>query len=172
MWRWPEEAARGRQKSSENGTGGNVKALERFQQNRRVIEDFTVWTLAGIPSDYSRLLYVSSLRDLASGRYVHEGLAAVYPEEAVQQAMTHCHEELFAKILETPLEQQEGDLRACLGALEGDFWDIVARWQELESYRLLLPAGVPGYLHDLFCSNLRALLGLLAEEHATWQRSA
>ena len=146
-----------------------METVERFQLNRRVIEDFTARTLAAIPSDYGRLLYVSSLRDLASGRYLHEGLAAIYPEEAVQQALARCHEELFARILETPLEQQEWDLRACLGALGGDFEAIVARWQELESYRLMLPAGVPGYLHDLFCSNLCALLGLFAEERATCQ---
>jgi hypothetical protein len=149
-----------------------VETLEGFQQNRRVIEDFTTQTLAAIPSDYARLLYISSLRDLASGRYCHEGLAAIYSQEAVQQALTHCHKELFAKILETPLEQQEWDLRACLGTVQGDFWGIVARWQELELYRVLLPTGVPGYLQDLFCSNLRALLGLLAEEHATWQPAA
>ena len=149
-----------------------METLERFQQNRRVIDDFTARTLAAIPSDYGRLLYVSSLRDLASGGYIHEGLAAIYPEEAVQQALAHCHEELFIKILETPLEQQEWDLRACLGTVEGEFWDVVARWQELEFYRLLLPSGVPGYLHELFCSNLRALLGLLTEECATWQPTA
>ena len=149
-----------------------METLERFQLNRRVIEDFTARTLAAIPSDYGRLLYVSSLRDLASGRYLHEGLVAIYPEEAVQQALARCHEELFARILETPLEQQEWDLRACLGALGGDGGAIVARWQELESYRLMLPAGVPGYLHDLFCSNLRALLGLFAEERATCQPAA
>ena len=83
-----------------------METVERFQLNRRVIEDFTARTLAAIPSDYGRLLYVSSLRDLASGRYLHEGLAAIYPEQAVQQALARCHEELFARILETPLEQQ------------------------------------------------------------------
>ncbi len=149
-----------------------METLERFQQNRRVVEDFTSRTLASIPSDYGRLLYVALLRDLASGRYIHEGLAASYPEEAVQQALTHCHEELFARILETPLERQEWDLRACLGALEGNFWEIVSRWQELEFYRVLLPTGAPAYLQDLFCSNLRALLDLLAEEHASWQPAA
>ncbi len=149
-----------------------VTSLEQFQQNRRVIEDFTSRTLAAIPTHYGRLLYISSLRDLASGRYCHEGLTAIYPEAAVQQALAHCHEELLAKILETPLAQQEWDLRACLGALEGDFWGIVARWLELESYRLLLPTGVPGYLRDLFCSNLRALLGIFAEEHFIWEPAA
>lgn len=146
--------------------------MEQFQQNRRVIEDVTTRTLAAIPTNYGRLLYISSLRDLASGRYRHEGLSAVYPEDAVQQALAHCHEELFAKILETPLAQQEWDLRACLGSLEGDFWSVVTNWRELESYRLLLPTRVPAYLQALFCSNLRALLGVFAEEHATWQPAA
>ncbi len=149
-----------------------METLERFQQNRRVIEDFTARTLAAIPSDYARLVYVSSLRDLASGRYQHEGLTAIYPEESVQQALAHCHEELFLRILETPLEQQEWDLRSCLGGLQGDFWGVVARWQELDFHRVLLPLGVQGYLRDLFCSNLHALLGILTEERASLGASA
>jgi len=149
-----------------------VENLERFQQNRRIVEDFTTRTLAAIPSDFGRLLYVALLRDLASGRYLHEGLSANYPDEAVQQALAHCHDELFAKILETPLERQEWDLRSCLGALEGEFWGIVTRWEKLEFYRVLLPADAPGYLQELFCSNLRTLLGLLAEEHASWKPAA
>ena len=144
-----------------------MASVEQFQQNRRVIEDFTKRTLAAISSDFARLLYVSSLRDLASGRYHHEGLSAVYPQGPVQQALAHCHEEVFARILETPLAQQEADLRACLGNLEGELPNIVARWQELQSYRLLSPTGVRSYLHDLFCSNLRALLGVFAEEQAS-----
>lgn len=149
-----------------------METLERFQQNRQVIEDFSARTLAAIPSVYGRLLYVSLLRDLASGRYRHEGLEAVYPENAVQQALQQCHEELFARILETPLEQQEMDLRACLGACEGDFCGVVARWQELEFYRLLMPTGMPAYLQRLFCSNLRTLLELFAEAHASLQPAA
>ncbi len=149
-----------------------MQTLEQFHQSRRVIEDFITRTLEAIASDYGRLLYVASLRDLASGRYDHAGLAATYPEGAVQQALAHCHEELFARILETPLEQQERDLRVCLGALEGDFRGVVTRWLELESFRIMLPAGVPAYLRELFCFNLRALLGLLAEEHAIWQPAA
>jgi hypothetical protein len=149
-----------------------VETLEGFQQNRRVIEDFTQRTLEGIPSGFGRLLYVASLRDLASGRYCHEGLSAIYPQEAVQQALDHCHQQLFLRILEWRLAQQEWDLRACLGSLEGEFWGVVGRWRELEFYRCLVPCGVPEYLQELFCSNLRSLLTVLEEQHPTGQPAA
>jgi hypothetical protein len=141
-----------------------VESLERFQRNRQVIEDFASRTLAAIPGDYARLLYLTSLRDLATGRYAHEGLANLYPEAAVQEALAFCHEELLVRILETPLERQEWDLRTCLADLEGEFWGTVAHWREEEFYRLMVPAGVPGYLRDLFCSNVRVLLAAIAAE--------
>jgi len=149
-----------------------METLERHQSNRRVIEDFTSRTLAAIPSDFGRLLYVGSLRDAPSGRYVHEGLEAIYPEGAVLEALAYCHKELFARILEMPLERQEWDLRACLAAMESEFWEIVARWRESEFYRVLVPSGVPCYLGDLFASDVRALLDILAKEHAMWRSAA
>jgi hypothetical protein len=149
-----------------------METLERFQQNQRVIEDFASRTLAAIPNEYGRLVHVSTLRDLASGQYRHEGLARVYSEPVVHDALAYCHEELFAKILESPLERQEPDLRACLSAMEGPVEETAVRWLELESYRLLIPMGIPVYMRDLFCSNLRALLALLADRRSNWEPAA
>jgi hypothetical protein len=139
-------------------------ALTQFQQNRRVIHDFTSTTLAMIPSAFARLTYLASLRDLSSGRYEHAGLRAVYPPEAVQQALEQCHEEIFERILESPLEEQEQDLRAHLETVESGLCVAVAHWRKLEAYRLLLPAEAPDYLKELFYSNIRALLEILDEE--------
>src|SRR5712672_1691197 len=105
-----------KRKSSEIRTGDPVESFERFRQSRSVIEDFTSRTLAAIPSDFGRLYYVSSLKDSSTGRYKHEGLMDLYSENSVQAALTHCHEELFSRILETPLSRQERDLRRCLDA--------------------------------------------------------
>ena len=138
--------------------------LTQFQQNRRILEDFTLTTLAGIPWDFSRLVYVASLRDLSSGRYIHEGLTALYPEEAVQQALQLCHEQIFERILETPLSSQLPDLRACLSAMEGGLAQTVSHWRQLEAYRVLPPEQAPDYLKLLFFSNLRALLEILLEQ--------
>lgn len=138
--------------------------LSQFQQNRRVIQDFTATTLAGISGQFARLIYVASLRDLSSGRYEHQGLAALYPEEAVQQALQICHEQIFERILETPLSEQMEDLRSCLAAMEGGLSSAVSHWRQLEAYRVLLPEQAPDYLKELFLSNLRALLEILQEQ--------
>lgn len=141
-----------------------MPALTKLQQNRKVVQDFTVNSLAGIPGTFSRLVYVASLRDLSNGRYEHQGLAALYPEEAVQQALELCHEQIFERLLEMPLEKQLEDLRKCLGGMEGGLSVVVAHWRQLEPYRVLLPENAPGYLKELFFSNLRALLEILEEQ--------
>lgn len=149
-----------------------MEGLDQVHQDRRVIEDFMLRTLEAIPGDLSRLVHVATLRDLASGRYRHEGLAAIYSESAVDQALKVCHEELFERILETSLEHQEAEIRRCLCGFDGTSREIAARWQEHEFYKFLIPSGVPIYLRQLFCSNLQTLLELIAAENSTDQSAA
>jgi hypothetical protein len=132
-----------------------------------VFEDFTSRTLAVIPSDFGRLYYVSSLRDSLTGRYQHDGLMDVYSDNSVQEALGQCHEELFSRILETPLAEQERDLRKCLGAAGSKFWTFVDSWQNDKSFQTMCPEGLPGYLKDLFCSNLAALLAIFSSQRVT-----
>lgn len=141
-----------------------MEDLNEFQQTRAVSEDFTRNTLSQIPGEVSRLLHIATLRDLASGRYRHDGLAALYSEEAVDQALRLCHEQLFERILESPLEHQETELRQCLLCFDVRVGDIAARWKQHEFYKCFIPADVPVYLRQLFCSNFGTVLGLLAEE--------
>jgi hypothetical protein len=144
-----------------------MKTLTQLQQNRRIIQDFTTVTLAGINGLFSRLTYVASLRDLSSGRYEHAGLAAIYSEPAIQQALELCHEQIFEKILESPLSTQEADLCTCLDAMHAGRAATVRHWLRMEAYRVLLPEHAPDYLKDLFCSNLRALLEIFQTERTT-----
>jgi hypothetical protein len=149
-----------------------MKALTQLQQNRRIIHDFTVTTLAGIPGLFGRLAYIASLRDFSSGRYDHAGLAALYPDEALQQALQLCHEQIFERLLETPLSSQREDLRACLASMQGGLSEAVSHWRRMEAYRVLVPELSPDYLKELFCSNLRALLEILQQECSPARSSA
>jgi len=138
--------------------------ISQLQQNRRIIQDFTLTTLAGISGEFARLTYMASLRDLSTGRYEHVGLAVLYPDEAMQQALQLCHEQIFERVLETSLQRQETDLKECLERMPGGLCAALAHWRRMEAYRVLMPERAPGYLKELFCSNLRALLEILQEE--------
>jgi len=149
-----------------------MSSLESYQQTRQVVEDITARTLAAIPTEFGKLLYLASLRDISTGDYVHEGLVARYSREAVQQALGYCHQELFLRVLEMPLEQQEWDLRACLEGLEGEFWGKLRRWRETEFYRLLIPSDSPEYLREIFLANVGAVLDAALEARAKKNRDA
>lgn len=147
-----------------------MSMLTQLQQNRRIIHDFTTITLAPIPSLFARLIHLAALRDLSSGRYRHAGLSAVYGEEPVEQALAQCHEEVFEKILEMALAQQQEDLRGCFAAMDGGVRSAARYWERFEVYRMLVPVHAPDYLKELFCSNLRALVEILGEEFSTAHR--
>jgi hypothetical protein len=144
--------------------GGGVESLERFAQNQRIIEEFVSQWLVSIPTALGRLAHVAMLRDIYTGRYHHPILQDAYSEPAVHQSLLYCHEELFEKVLENNFEQQEWDLRMCFAGMEAPPGEIAQRWLELDLFRLFVPFGTPPYLRDLFCSNLRAILGLVVSE--------
>jgi hypothetical protein len=144
--------------------GSGVESLERFVQNQRIVEEFVSQWLVDIPSAMGRLAHVAMLRDIYTGRYHHPILQDAYSEPAVDQSLLYCHEELFEKVLENNFEQQESDLRMCFAGMEVAPAEIAQRWLEVELYRLFIPFGTPPYLRDLFCSNLRVMLGLVASE--------
>ena len=139
-----------------------MESLERFQLSRAVIEDFSSHSLAAIPTDFGRLCYVSSLKNAESGLYEHDGLKTLHSENAVQAGLSHCHQELFSRILETTLKEQERDLRECLGSAGDTYGEVVECWRETRYFKEMCPEGLPDYLRDLFCSNMGALLAIFS----------
>ena len=144
-----------------------MKVLTQLQQNSRVVQDFTLTTLEALPGPFARLVHIASLRDLSTGRYEHAGLSVLYPDEAIQQALEMCHEQIFERILESPLKQQEEDLKICFESMASGYRQTVDHWRRMEAFRVLLPEDAPCYLKELFCSNMRALLEILRQEHST-----
>jgi hypothetical protein len=84
------------------------------------------------------------------------------PQNAVQAALSHCHKELFSRILETSLTEQVRDLRECLGSAGDKYWDVVENWRENRCFQEMCPEGLPDYLYDLFRSNMSALLAIFS----------
>lgn len=144
-----------------------MESFERFAQNRSAIEEFAARWLSRYSSDLARLIYLAALRDVYTGNYHHPLLEEVYAGPVVHQSLYFCHEEVFAKFLENTFEEQACELHSCISGTSLPASEIARRWLELELFHSFPPAGVPAYLRNLFVSNIRALLAVVADEHTS-----
>ncbi len=134
---------------------------EALRTYRQIISDLGVRYLEALPNTLARLVYLAGLRNPATGSYEHSDLVLLYPGESVGQALATCHEELFERYLELPLESQQEELHKYFGTSGQRFPDDTAgQWELLDSW---IPPSMPNYLKDLFRANLQALCALLRE---------
>ncbi len=128
---------------------------DQLRIHRQILYDLALHYLEPLSGNFPRLAYLASLKNPSTNIYAHDRLSAIYGKEAVAAALAQCHEELFERLLEMPLAQQEEDLRL--------FVKGVRSCQERsESW---IPVEAPDYLKELFRSNLIALFGLLRERN-------
>ncbi len=136
---------------------------EQLRIHRQILFDLALHYLEPLNGSFARLEYFASLKDQTTKAYAHERLSALYGDEPVRETLAKCHEELFERLLEMPLAQQEKELRQFIGSLPQAGAEGVRYCQErVEDW---IPAASPDYLKELFRSNLNALLGLLRERN-------
>jgi hypothetical protein len=133
--------------------------LHQLRVHRQILYGLAVNYLEPMHGCFERLAYLASLRNLSTGIYGHELLGREYGEQPVNESLETAHQEVFEGLLELPFAQQEQDLRAFLKSrpaestwTQEDFESALQNW---------VPPDTPGYLKDLFRSNLGALNELL-----------
>jgi len=132
---------------------------EQLRIHRQILYDLALHYLEPLTGNFARLAYLAGLKNPTTNIYAHERLSAVYGKEPVAAALADCHEELFERLLEAPLAQQEEDLRQFVETLpKGVAQGVRVCQEKAESW---IPAEAPDYLKELFRSNLTALCGLL-----------
>src|SRR5260370_37718063 len=83
-----------------------------------VARDLRNRTLARLPGDFSRLVYLASSRDLNTGHYSHDGLAFHFSENVASMAMATCHREIFDRLLYACLEEFNQELFNCISSTD------------------------------------------------------
>jgi hypothetical protein len=139
--------------------------FDHLQTHRQLLFDLSANYLEPLKGGFQRLAYLSGLREPSSGRYLHDSLAPIYGSERVDEVIAGCHEEVFERLLEMPLNSQREDLRLYLNLLPGSFEENVKSCQE--NAKRWMPPYSPSYLKELFCSNVSALLELLRDNQST-----
>src|SRR5260370_10644367 len=104
---------------------------ENASMDRTAASDLWRNTLSQIPSVFGRLIFLSSLRNLNSGRYEHHGLALVFGRLEASRALKKSHREAFAEWLSYDIEEQKADLDLYLSAQADHKRTILKTWEKL-----------------------------------------
>jgi hypothetical protein len=118
-------------------------------------------TLAGLPTQLARLIYLASLRNLNTGRYEHYGLAQRIGDEESDRLIRQSHLDVFADWLGYSLAGQRSELEEYFAGLEGDRKEVVRNWLAIEPYMAWVPADSRENERQLFLSDLKTVVELI-----------
>ena len=117
--------------------------------------------LKGLPNDLTRVIYLASLRDCNSGVYLHPQLSTGDRIHEADRALRGCHEELFRRLLTTPLQAFVVQLEEYIRYTRAERATILKTWKSLQAYRATVPMGVLETSAELFCLNVEIALAVL-----------
>ena len=118
-----------------------------------VLEDF--------PNDLIKLVYLASLRDCNTGQYFHPKTSHEGDSVSASHALQLCHEEIFARLLATPLEDYVAQLGGYISYTHADKAQVIETWKSLPAYRATIPLEASTVDAEFFFASVEAALVIL-----------
>jgi hypothetical protein len=110
---------------------------------------------------FARLIFLGSLRDAYSGRYLHEGWGQVASKEEIHSTLLDAHHAAYLSVLRMPLLDLSKELRRHFRSIHEPEGETVQLWLEAEPFRDLVPRGCSPASRALFISQVRTALEVL-----------
>jgi hypothetical protein len=146
----------------ESGLAGNVSPRSSLlEQCAREAE------LDCFPNDLTRLLYLASLRDCNSGRYLHPTLSRHIGIERADEGLRALHLQVFWRLLAIPVSGYVAQLEDYICFTRTAKAAVLETWQSLEAYRATTPVLASSFYRDLFCLNIEAALRVVKKQSQT-----
>lgn len=118
-------------------------------------------TLAKMPGDFARLIYLASTRDYNTGEYYHEGLSFQFGERAARSALAFCHRDLFQRMVQCSVRELVEHLEVYARYTHLPCADFIRTWDRLQPYRVTIPLDCSAFAAQFFASNVRTALAIL-----------
>ena len=117
--------------------------------------------LETLPNDLTRLLYLASLRDCNSGRYLHPQLSVSIGVEEAHRRIAASHSRIFRDLLMTPISLYVLQLEHYIRYTRADRDAVLTTWRSLEAYRATVPVSAIPIHRDIFVLNIEIALVIL-----------
>ena len=142
----------------------------------RSLEENLELSFRHLPTAFAKLAFLSTVRDPYTGKYLHEGWTLIRSSEEIHSFLRKTHHELFEFVCSMPIARFCGELGGYLCSLSAPRQDIIRLWNELESYREMIPQGVCIEEREFFTSQMHVALEVLDQapdwaqrELSSWQ---
>lgn len=113
------------------------------------------------PNDLTRMLYLASLRDCNSGRYLHPTLSMRIGTEIADEGLRACHVQVFCRLLALPISAYVSQLEEYIRYTRTEKTTVLHTWQSLQAYRATPPIVGSRLYRELFCLNVESALMVL-----------
>src|SRR5579863_4796112 len=133
----------------------------QYEDTKAAREDLRNRTLARMPGDFARLIYLASARDYNTGEYYHEGLALQFGEKAARKALESCHRDLFQRMVRCSMRELVEHLEVYARCTRLPCSDFIRTWDRLQPYRVTIPLDCSVLAAQLFASNVKTALAIL-----------
>ena len=119
-------------------------------------------SLEHLPTAFSKLVFLTAVRDPYTGRYLHEGWTSVGSLEEIHSLLRGSHHEVFEFVCSMPIPRLCGELDDYLRSLSTPWDETIRVWNELETYRQMIPEGICLEEREFFTSQMHVALDVLA----------
>lgn len=127
----------------------------------RSLKRYIAQAVHSADTPFAALVFLGSLRDAYSGRYLHEGWGQMASAEEIHSVLRETHLSLFNSVLQLPLVDLTKQVRMHFQSLNQLEEKTSIWWMETEPFRDLIPQGCSVVLRELFVSKIRTALEVL-----------
>lgn len=125
------------------------------------VEDQLELTFTYLPTRFSRLAFLASVRDSYTGRYLHEGWVMISSRDGIHEILQRTHKQVFDLVLKMSLLEMCAELRRYFESLTNTEGQTLNLWLELQTYRDMIPQGASEVSREFFLSQMKIALKTL-----------